>query len=99
VELAVATVEARAGEAAEPELVGERGAREPHGLVRREAEEDLLEKLVRQRRCWCQRRRHGRSAEAARVWGSGLGWGIFEELGGKEMGLVLRVVSCRPKRQ
>ena len=44
----VATAETRAGEEAEPELAGEGGAHEARGLVRREAEEDLLEELARQ---------------------------------------------------
>jgi hypothetical protein len=53
-ELVVETAEARAGEGVEPELAGDGCAHEALGLVRREAKEDLLEKLVRQ---W---RRHAR---------------------------------------
>jgi hypothetical protein len=44
-ELAVASAEGMAGEQAEPVLAGEGGAYEPLGLVRREAEKDLLDKL------------------------------------------------------
>ena len=48
--LAVAAPEVRASEAAGPELAGEGGAHEACGLVWREAKEDFLEEIVRQRR-------------------------------------------------
>jgi hypothetical protein len=57
--LAVPAAEAGAGEEAEPELAGERGAHEARGLARREAEEDLLDNFGRQRRCRCRRRHCG----------------------------------------
>ena len=56
VELAVEAGEGGAGEAAAPGLADEGGPEEAPGVLRREAQEDLLEKLVRQRR---RRRRHG----------------------------------------
>ena len=60
VELVVPAVEARAGEEGEPEFAGEREAHEAGGLVRREAEKDLLNDLFRQRQCRRPRqRRHG----------------------------------------
>ena len=52
VELAVSDLEGRTGEEAKLELASERSTHKPRGLVGREAEEDLLGKLVRQRRCW-----------------------------------------------
>ena len=80
-EFAVPVAEGRAGEEAEPELAGEGGAHEARGVVRREAEEDLLSKLVRQ-----GRRRHGGG-------GGGEGFGVGKFLrrcaGWKGMGLWL----------
>jgi hypothetical protein len=61
-ELLVQTLEAMPGEETEPVLAGKGGTHQPLGLVGREAEEDLLEKFDRQRRCWRRRRRrHCRS--------------------------------------
>jgi hypothetical protein len=74
VELAVEAGEGGAGEAAAPGLADERGAEEAAGIFWREAEEDLLEELVRQRR----RRRHGRWSPGlgrkrrSNCWGNGL---------------------------
>jgi hypothetical protein len=68
VELAVLATKARGGEDATPWSTDGRGADERDGIVRRKAEEDLLDELVHQLR-W---RRHGE----ARVWvGS---WGRLE---------------------
>ena len=47
-ELAAAPAEASAGEDGETELAGEGGAHERRGIVWREAEEDLLDEIVRQ---------------------------------------------------
>ena len=55
--VAVPAAEGCAGEEGEPELAGEGGAHQARGLVRRKAEEDLLEQLLRQRGRRCQRRR------------------------------------------
>ena len=54
-ELAVLAVKGRAGEEGEPVLAGEGGTHEALWLIRWEAEEDLLEHLV-----WQRRRCHGR---------------------------------------
>jgi hypothetical protein len=48
-----------AGEKAETVLAAEGGAHERRGLVRRESQENLLEKIVEQW-WWRCRRRHGR---------------------------------------
>lgn len=58
VELAESALEAGAGDEAAPRLADERGAEEARGLLRREAEEDLFDKLLHQRRR--RRRRQGR---------------------------------------
>ena len=47
-EIAVAAAEGGAREEVQPWLACEGGAHEARGLVRREAEEDLLEELARQ---------------------------------------------------
>jgi hypothetical protein len=60
VELAVLATKARGGEDATPWFADSRGTNERNGIVRRKAEEDLLDKLVHQLR-W---RRHGET----RVW-------------------------------
>jgi len=64
VERAVAAEEARVRQDAAPGLADERGAEEVRGLVRRDAEEDLLDELLHQRRQRARaarrrRRRHG----------------------------------------
>jgi hypothetical protein len=59
VELAVAGVERTAGEKGETGLAAEGGAHERRRLVRRESQENLLDKILEQ--CWWRcRRRHGR---------------------------------------
>jgi hypothetical protein len=60
VELAVEAGEGGAGEAAAPGLADEGGAEEAAGIVWWEAEEDLLDELVRQPRRRRRRRRHSR---------------------------------------
>jgi hypothetical protein len=78
VELAVEAAKGGAGEAAAPGLADKGGAEEAAGIFWCEAEKDLLEELVRQRRRrrgrWRRRRRrrHGR-------WRRGLGWAGNEE--------------------
>jgi hypothetical protein len=75
VERAVAAEEARVAQDAEPWLADEGGAEEVLGLVRREAEEDLADKLVHQLRWWSWRRwrRHGARGGGCEGFGLGLG--------------------------
>ena len=61
--LAEPVVEARVGDGTVPALVDQRGVEEALGLVRREAEEFLLDEVIH------QRLRHSPSpAELTRVW-------------------------------
>jgi hypothetical protein len=60
--VAVQDAEARPVEEGEPELAGEGGPHEARRLVRREAEEDLLQDFFQERRCLLDvffRQRHG----------------------------------------
>lgn len=59
VERAVAAAEFRIGEDAAPALAGKRGPEVARGILRREAQEDVAEDVVRQ----LLRRRHGCCSE------------------------------------
>ena len=61
--LAEPVVEARVGDGAAPALADQRGVEEALGLIRREAEEDLLDEVIHQRL-----RHRPLPAELTRVW-------------------------------